>query len=59
MEVKGRHKVIEVCHPLKPVVRLGVEGLRVFRGKVRRGKAKVEEDRGEVVHKGARPLFPE
>ena len=59
MEVNGRHSAIKAYYPLKSVVVLGVEGLQVLRGEVRRGEPKVEEDRGEVVHRGARPPLSE
>ena len=58
-DIKGRHRVIETCHPPKLVVELEVEGLRVHRGEVFRGEAKVEEDRGKVLPREARHPLPE
>ena len=54
MEIKGRHIVIETYHPLKLVMELEVEDLRLHSGKVLRGESKVEGGRGEVSHRDAR-----
>ena len=59
VDIKGRYRVIETCYPLKPVVELEVEGLRVLRGEVPRGEAKVKEDKEEMFHREARPPLPE